>query len=625
MTLLERGLVERMVFHALLVGAVVGLVACGFYVLLQATERFLLEGLAGYEALRPTGEPVVATHFGPGGMRPWVLLFVPALGGLGAGLLSAKLAPETAGGGGSAYIESFHRRGGLVRKRVAWVKMLATALTLGSGGSAGREGPTMQIGAALASLVGGVLNVTARERRLLLVAGTAAGLSAIFGTPLGAALLATEILYRDDFESEALIPAILASVTSYSIFILVFPHTGSLFAHAPDYPFKPKDLLLFAPFAIVLSLVARAFVRCLHASKKLFAKINVPKWLRPAIGGFALGILALAWITVVNPRLGLAHHGVGILGDGYGAAQAAITGASWLPAGWWAVALLASLAAMKVLATSLTIGSGGSGGDFGPSLAIGALVGGAFGRAAQLTVDPSIDPGAFALVGMGTFYGGLAHAPVSSLVMVCELAGTYDLLVPLMLCEGLAFVLLRRVSLYPKQPPTRFESPVHAGEETLDILKRLRVTDIGSRSGLVATIKRKSSAADIVAIVTGAPDWQDTFPVVDDKNCLIGLVSGDIVRSLGADGPLTNLVVADDVMLPPTTLTLADDLHTALERILESGLRELPVVSALGTIVGLLDESDITRAYHEYLEKLRDGAALAGEQSTRLDIGPPPR
>src|SRR5262249_22672558 len=148
--------------------------------------------------------------------RPWLLVLLPALGGLASGLLTTKVAPETQGGGGDAMIDAFHHRGGVVRKRVAWVKALASIATLGTGGAGGREGPTMQIGAGLGSTIAQWLKVGTRERRILLIAGVAAGISAVFRTPLGAALLATEVLYRDDFESDALVPALLASVVSYS-------------------------------------------------------------------------------------------------------------------------------------------------------------------------------------------------------------------------------------------------------------------------------------------------------------------------------------------------------------------------------------------------------------------------
>jgi CIC family chloride channel protein len=594
--------IGRVLLHALLVGLVVGLVACAFYALLGVSERALLEGLAGYEPLRPAGEQAFEI---PIHRRPFSLVAVailPAIGGLLSGLVAYRLARETSGGGGDAYIDAFHRQAGAMRKRVPFVKILATCLTLGSGGSGGREGPTMQIGSSLGALIGRVIKVSVRERRLLAVSGTAAALSAIFGTPLGAALFATEVLYRDDFEADALVPAILASVTSHSVFVVILPSSATLFAHAPRYPFEPKYLPLYAVLAVVVSLAARLFVMALRTSKRLFARLPLPVWVRPAIGGGLLGLLAATWIAFVNPHLNLTGRGIGILGSGYGAAQGAITGGEWIPGGWLGVGLLFALAATKIVGTSMTLGSGGSAGDFGPSLAIGGLVGGAFGRAAQLLVSPTIDPGAFALVGMGTFYGGIAHTPISALVMVCEMAGTYDLLPSLMLSSGLAFVLLRDVNLYRSQPRSRFESPAHAGEESLDVLKRLKVRAV-YRAADVMVLQATAPLSAVVRTVMEAPEWQDTFPVIDAERKVCGLVSGDVLRSATATDEYGPLIIAADVMLPPVEVSLDDDLHTALVRLLDSGLRELPVLEGRD-VKGVLEETHITRAYHEYLNAL---------------------
>lgn len=621
--------VGRVVMHALLVGLAVGAVACAFYGLLGLAERALLEGVAGYQPLRSAGEHALDFPMPERPFSPFVLAALPAIGGLAAGFVAHRLAHETSGGGGDAYIDAFHRRGGLMRKRVAVIKVLATALTLGSGGSGGREGPTMQVGASIGALVGRFINVSVRERRVLVVSGTAAGLSAIFGTPLGAALFATEVLYRDDFESDALVPAILASVTAHSVFVAIFPE-ATLFAHAPRYPFQPSHLPLYAALAVVISLVARFFVEVLKLSKRLFQRLPVAPWVRPGIGGALLGISAAGWIVLVNPHLNLAGRGIGILGSGYGAAQGAITGGVWIPGGWWGVGLLMLLAVTKTVATSFTLGSGGSAGDFGPSLAIGGLVGGAFGRAAQLIVSPTIDPGAFALVGMGTFYGGIAHTPISSLVMVCEMAGTYDLLPSLMLSSGLAFVLLRRVSLYSKQPRSRFESPAHAHEESLDVLRRLRVSSVFRREK-IATLRANEALSKVVDAVIAAPSWQDAFPVLTNDNdgrpYLCGVVAGDVLRSAVKD-ETPGLIIAADVMLPPVQVNPNDDLHTALERFLGSGLHEIPVIEH-GEVVGVLDEGHITRAYHDYLarlgEDIGDRMSALPPTPSSVRLPPPPR
>jgi CIC family chloride channel protein len=269
------------------------------------------------------------------------------------------------------------------------------------------------------------------------------------------------------------------------------------------------------------------------------ASLTIPRWARPGLGGLAVGVFCVPIIVFIGRTLAQPGQGVGLLGGGYGAVQIAITGVDWLPGGWAGVGLLAGLCLSKIIASSLTIGSGGSAGDFAPALVIGGLFGGAFGRAAQMLLhDPRIDPGAFALVAMGTFYGGIAHTPLSSLVLVCELAGSYDLLVPLMLAEGIAFVVLRRRSLYRAQLPTQRDSPAHQ-HQTLDILRATRV---------VAVMRMVS--------VSGIPIAAPTHSVRSDV-----------------------------------------DLRTAAETMLNNKLREIQVIDADGQVIGLLDEADISRFY----------------------------
>jgi chloride channel protein, CIC family len=530
-------IVGRTLLHAALVGIVAGLMGAAFFAALEVVQRFVLEYVGGYRLLRASGETFLPELDGTRPFRPWLLVFLPAVGALASGLIS-QLAPETRGGGGDAMITAFHQQGGVIRKRVAWVKLLASLFTLGTGGSGGREGPTMQIGGALGSWVGKVLNVTTAERRILMVAGVAAGIAAVFRTPLGAALLAVEVLYRDDFESDALIPAVLASVTAYSVVISIFGES-TLFAHPGRFPFVIKHLWLYGVLAVLVTMLASVFLSSLRAVQRLSATLKIPEWVKPGLGGAALGLFCVPIILFVGWRLAQPGQGVGLLGGGYGAVQVAISGAAWLPGGWAGAALLLFLCLAKIAASSLTIGSGGSAGDFAPSLVIGGLFGGAFGRAAQmLTGDPRIDPGAFALVAMGTFYGGVSHTPLSSLVLVCELAGSYDLLVPLMLAEGIAFIALRKKSLYQAQIPTQRESPIHRTPNQ-DLLKSTRV----------AAVMR-------VVSVSGIP-----------------------------------------IMTPGLQVRIDDDLRTATQILLNNKLREIPVVDGSGQVVGMLDEADISRFY----------------------------
>jgi CIC family chloride channel protein len=592
---LDFSLLGRMLLHSALVGAAAGLLGSLFFAGIELGQHLFLEMTSGYIQLPAGGERVIDhSHAVP--FRPWLLWCIPALGGLCAGLISAYFAPETRGGGANAIINAFHHGKGLVRKRVAFVKAIVSIFTLSSGGSGGREGPTMQMGGAIGSLIGQLLRVSERERRILLVAGTAAGMAAIFRTPLGAALLAVEVLHRDDFEADALVPSVLASVVSYSVFISFFGE-ATLFTHAPRYPFIPAHLPLYGLMALLVSFFAVTFVKALEGVQHLCEQLPMPEWSKPALGGLVLGIFATPILVVMSTHTGQPGHGLGIMGGGYGAAQLAISGIDWL-GGWRGVEILLVLGAVKALATVLTVGSGGSAGDFGPSLVLGALVGGAFGRAAQLVFgDPRLDPGAFALVGMGTFYGGLAHVPIAALVMVCELAGSYDLLVPLMLCEGIAFVALRRHTLYPAQLPTKRDSPAHRGDLILDVLKEMRVSEILIKDRPYVAFTAETPAREVIAKVSGSA-WQDAFPVLSPEGKVIGMVSSDVMRTLASAPEMATVTIAHDMMTPPITVRDTDDLRTALETILEHSVRELIVVDATDRIVGFLDEAEITRIYH---------------------------
>lgn len=439
----------KLLIQSALVGVVAGVSGCGFYSALEAMQRTVLEGWAGYTPLAAAGEGIVretlTTPF-----RPWMLCVLPAVGALLGGVVSFRFAPETRGGGADGIIAAYHKDG-TVRRRVAVIKAVSSVFCLGFGGSGGREGPIMQVGGAIGSFVGRVLKLDARAQRILLVAGIAAGVAAIFRTPLGAALLAVEVLHRDSFESEALVPSVVASVVSYSIFISIYGES-TLFAHAARYPFVPGHLPLYMLMAWLLSAAGIALLWVFRRISASLSKASAPDWLRPAFGGLLLGVIAVPILLHVGPLIGGAGRGIGILGGGYGAAQLAITGAPWFAEGWLAVELLCLLSLLKVIATALTVGSGGSAGVFGPFLSVGAMLGGAFGRTAELVLaDPHIDPGSFALVGMAAFWGGLAHCPLAALVLVCELAGSYDLLVPLMAASAVAFVTLREHSLYSTQ------------------------------------------------------------------------------------------------------------------------------------------------------------------------------
>lgn len=602
---LELGLVRRVLLHAAIVGAIAGLLGAAFFASLELLQQLLLEGLAGYVPLRARGEVTWWPEAG-GTYRPWLLAILPGLGGLAAGLL-VRWAPEITGGGTDAVIRAYHHGGGILRRRVIVLKALASLATLGTGGAGGREGPTMQIGGAVGSLVARLLGVNARERRLLLLVGVAAGISAVFRTPLGAALLAVEVLYEDGIESEALVPCILSSVVAYSIVISIFGES-TLLAHAARYPFVPTHLPLYVLLAVVVSAAAALFTTALRVSQVWFARSSLPAFARPAAGGLLVGglaVLAIAW----GQQGASSGRGLGILGGGYGAVQLAISGGSLVPEGWAGVRLLVALGLVKGIAAALTIGSGGSAGDFAPSLAIGGVLGGAFGRTAAILLgDPRIDPGAFALVGMATFYGGIAHAPLAALVLVCELAGSYDLLVPLMMAEGVAFLSLRRRSLYEAQVPTLRDSPVHQRSLPLKPLLKTRVADWMLPKANLITFPTKTPVGIIFGAIEGSD--QEVFPVLGANGAIRGLISEDAVQAIDRED---SRLFASDLMQRPAFVFAEDDLATAARAMIRDELRALPVLDEEQRLLGLIDQADIARAYAETTTRENPTEDLPGE------------
>ncbi len=590
----EFRLLGRTLVTCVLVGLVVGLAACLFHIGLEAMRALTMDELVHYHTPRPYGEAVIH-HADTGEFRRWLLLVIPATGGLLCGLIVHFFAPEAAGGGGDAMIDAYHNRAGIIRGRVPIVKAIASILIIGTGGSAGREGPIMLIGGGFGSWVARLLGTSERTRRLLLLAGTAAGMAAIFRTPLGAAIFAIEVLYRDDFEAEGIVPAILASVMAYSVFITVFGQGSHLFRTSPSYEFKPLALPLYLLMAVILVFAGKLFVFIMHGTKhRLWERWQIKPWLKPAFGGLMMGAIAFGLPQVA--------------GIGYGWLQDAILWEGAFPVAWKTVALLGGISLAKMVATSCTISSGGSGGDFGPSLVIGGLLGAACGQAFHLLL-PSVvtQPGAFALVGMGTFFGGIAHVPLASLIMVCELTGSYDLLVPLMLSEGVAFALLRRTSLYEKQVRSPLESPAHAGELVIDILATLRVSDAFVKNREVALVPIGQPLATLLD--TLAATRHATFPVADAAGKLVGMVSLATLRTLLDEKMHTREMVVGDAMERLVTVAPTDTLSQALDTLLSSGQAEVVVTEAAQTeVLGLLGHSDIVAAYNKELARRRHSA-----------------
>jgi CIC family chloride channel protein len=559
-----------------LIGIVAGLGSSVFFYMLEKSAHFFLNNLGGYYPPVAGGESgglVSSGQVHPG----WIVGLVPPLGGLIAGVIIYKWAPEAAGHGTDAVIDAFHRLRGVIRKRVPIVKAVASAITIGSGGSAGREGPVAQIGAGFGSFLASALKLSDRDRRVMVIAGAGAGVGSMFRAPLGGALFATEVLYREpEFEFEGIIPAIISSIVAYSVFSSFFGW-GVLF-DTPVYMFRhPTELLLYAVLGILCVILGAFYVKIFYGVRdRIFNKQN---YLKPAIGGIVVG-----GIAVFYPQ---------VLAMGYGWVQLAIYGKM-------AIGLMLTLAVAKIFATSFTISSGGSGGVFAPALFIGAMLGGGFGQAAHL-VFPDIvtQPTAFVLVGMGAFFGGVANVPISALIMVCEMTGSYGLLVPLMLSSCIVFLFTRKWNLYEKQVPSRIDSPAHLGDFVVDILAGLKVEDALSNKREMVLISQNMPFREILALVTDTPN--SYFPVIDEGGKMVGILSLDDIRQIMFEEGLSELVNAGDMMTSDViVVTLGDDLHNAMRKFTLKNIEELPVVDTgePDRVIGMLSRRDVLTAYN---------------------------
>ncbi len=390
--------------------------------------------------------------------NPLILLFLPAFGGLLSGWLVYTFAPEAEGHGTDAAIDAYHRMGGFIRSRVPIIKTIASVLTLTTGGSGGREGPIAQIGAGFGSFLATVLKLSDRERRIMMAAGVGAGIGSIFRAPLAGALFAAEVLYRDpEFESEVLIPAGISSVVAYCVFCLV-NGWGSLF-DSPDFLFQnPLELGPYLVLSLVLVVVGGLYVKCFYGVVHIFKAIKIPNHLKPAIGGLFTGIIGF-----FLPQT---------LAFGYGFAQKAIYNELTIP-------FLFFLAIGKIVTTSFSIGSGGSGGVFGPSIVIGGAMGGVVGNMFhQIMPGVVTEPGAFVIVGMAGFFAGVSNAPISSIIFISEMTNSYHLLLPSLLVCSVSYLLSRKWTIYDKQVKSKVNSPAHTGEFFVDILQAIRVKDL---------------------------------------------------------------------------------------------------------------------------------------------------
>jgi len=549
-----------------LVGVLGGLMAAG----LESGLHYGSEVLAGRYTHLGSAEVL---HFN------WGVLLLPAVGGLAAGVAVRLLCPESRGHGTDVLTRAFHHNLGRLALKGPAIKGVAAVGVISCGGSAGPEGPIAAFGAGIGSAIGRVFGVTARERRILLVAGCAAGVGAIFQCPLGGALFAASVLYREpEFEAEAIVPSFVASVLGYSAFISFWGSGNPLLPGTENLRFESAaELLPYALLGPLCGAVSIFFAVCVRGvERRLVPWSRLPGWLAPAAGGLATGGLACVLPQVMDGRYLFIQNAVGLKQTFF--ASGAET--NW----WWWTGLFAAVILAKCVATGFTVGSGASGGLLGPSVFIGGVVGAFLGALLEALSPGGMFPEslreALIPVGMGGVLAAAMRTPLAAIVMVTEMTGSYGLIVPLMLVCVSAYVVGRRWGLNHEQVPTTAESPAHASDAVVHMLESWRVEELIDREW-AETVPPHASLGEMVTLIR--PGTQPVFAVVEEDR-LLGLISVPDIRRIMQEPGLADAVIALDIMSErPGAVHPGQDVYSALSELERQHRDVAPVVPADGT------------------------------------------
>lgn len=526
---------------------------------------------------------------------PWLLILIPTIGGVISGWIVFTFAPEAEGHGTDGAIAAYHHRQGYIRPRVPIIKIIASAITIGTGGSGGREGPIAQIGAGFGSLLSRILNMRPAERRILLAAGVGAGVAAIFRAPLAGALFAAEVLYRKpEFESEVIIPAGMASVVSYCTYGMFFGWE-SLFV-TPELKFEnPLRLLPYFLLAVAMAMLAMVYTRTFYGINHLFKKLPIRNHWKPAIGAFLSSVFAVG--IYVAWKLTIGEHAIGLLSMmsfGYGILQESLITTHSMEKIGPTILILVALG--KIITTSLTIGSGGSGGVFGPSMVIGGCAGGALGLILNSFWVGMVDPASFMIVGMAGFFAAAGKVPLSTLIIVCEMTGDYFLLLPALWVCALSYLLSDEQSLYQSQVETRSMSPAHKGEYVKEVLAGLQVNQFVKANNIDYLVHPEDSLPTVIDKLSDSPF--SVLPVVDDSQKLLGVVVLEEVHVASQSPNASPWLIAADLMRSNLRPLPSDSsLDEAQEIFVQNDLVALPVVDNNKRVIGIVKRSDISRIY----------------------------
>jgi CIC family chloride channel protein len=576
-------------------GLIAGLGAVVFYETLTAATHLFLGVLAGYQVPTPVGEGarlgsrVVA--------RPWALPLVAGSGALLGALLVYRFAPEAEGHGTDAAISAVHHNPRGVRFRAVIVKIVASALTIGSGGSGGREGPTGQISAGFGSLATRLLDLEPADGRVLVATGIGSGIGAIFGAPLGGAVLAAEILYRDDFDPGALLPCFIASGVSFVVFG-AFEGYSPLFGYLGGYHFSdPVQLFWFAIIGVLGGLIGLLYAKGFYGMVDLFARSPLPKWVNPALGGLIVGSIGIAIPEV--------------LGTGYGFIQQGL-GPDLRTIPLWIVLILPFA---RILSTGLSIGSGGSGGIFGPGMVIGAFVGAAVWRLFE-PIAPSMghNPAPYVIVGMMCCFGSISRAPVAVMLMVAEMTGSLSILAPAMIAVGLAWFIVRRGddTIYRSQLKNRADAPAQRLLAGLPLLAAVPTTRAMAQPRLVLEAAMSRNDALSAMRLAGVR----VAPVVDEAGRFegtVGVKALEIQHNRAQD-------LSDELDAGAASVALTSRLDVALESLATAPLSWAPVLDGDRRVVGTLSISDVVRAYRRELTASAERVSQLGSDAGAFEV-----
>jgi CIC family chloride channel protein len=550
---------RKILFFPVVVGAISGLAGVALHASIDLFTELFLKNLASFG--------------GGSGAIPYY--FLPPIGALISGIIVYFLAPEAEGAGENAAIEAFHQKRGYIRPRVAGIKLLATSLIIGSGGSAGREGPLAQISASIASFISSKLKLGEKDRRMLIVCGMAAGVGSIFKAPLGGAVFAIEVLYKRDHEVEVIIPSFIAAISAFLVFGYVYGF-GVIFETEKMGFESPAFLILYAMLGIAAAFLGILFINLLNGVRRLFMAANLPGYVKPAIGGLVMGIVAY-----------FSPHSVGI---GYEWIQKMIFNEL-------ATNVILILLIGKIIATSLTIGSGGSGGLFAPSLVIGASIGALFAE-----IFSAFYPGApfyyetFVLTGMAAFITAVAKTPISAVILMVEIAHSYKILPGLMVASIISYALSGKQSIYPAQVETRFHSPAHRRELTVSILEEIPAKEAMVPRAKLVTVSPLQKVSEIFLLIekTG----HIGFPVLDEDEKLVGIITFEDVEKVPPEK--RDETTVGDVMTTELIVAYPDEsLESCLQKLVVHDIGRLPVVARDNNteLLGLITKTDIIRVH----------------------------